>query len=191
MQVSPLTIDTFLHHQVHRLALCFPQFFGSSGNLAPGGRISWKGGPHLGPLAGGEEGAVGSHWLKDGWPAFAVAGFLGIMDLARPHLGPLPRGEERGADTHWLKDGWPAFAVAGFLRFEGSTESRPTGCQAFRPSGIKGMWRRRMAVASKMALATAGPMLMMGVSPAPAEAISLLSMRIISILGESVKWGTR
>ena len=70
-------------------------------------------------------------------------------------------------------------------------ETRKYVGYAFKPSGIMGMERRRMRVASKMALPTAGAMAMMGDSPAPAEGRSLLSRRTISILGMSAKRGTR
>ena len=54
-----------------------------------------------------------------------------------------------------------------------------------------GMERTRLPVASNTALAMAGAMAMMGVSPAPAESRSLRSSRITSVLGTSRKRGTR
>ena len=56
---------------------------------------------------------------------------------------------------------------------------------------MSGIERRRRPVASKIAFATAGATATIGVSPAPAGATSLWSIRITSIGGTSVKRGTR
>jgi hypothetical protein len=60
-----------------------------------------------------------------------------------------------------------------------------------RPLGTNGRERRRMPEASKMALLMAGATAMMGVSPAPAGAMSLRSIRMASTSGRSRKRGTR
>src|SRR5216684_2978720 len=59
------------------------------------------------------------------------------------------------------------------------------------PLGTIGRLLRRTPVASKMALPMAGATAMIGVSPAPAEGISLRSSKTASISGTSRKRGTR
>src|ERR1051325_6099101 len=56
----------------------------------------------------------------------------------------------------------------------------------FKPFGSIGNERRRIPVALKTALPTAGARPTMGVSPAPAEGRSLRSMRTTSIFGASL-----
>ena len=56
---------------------------------------------------------------------------------------------------------------------------------------ISGNLRIRVPVASKIALPTAGAMPTMGVSPAPAETMSLRSSSTLSITGMSANRGTR
>ena len=53
-----------------------------------------------------------------------------------------------------------------------------------------GMERTRIPVASKTAFATAGAIAMIGVSPPPAESMSVLFIRWISSLGRSLNRGT-
>src|SRR4029077_19661666 len=60
-----------------------------------------------------------------------------------------------------------------------------------RPFGASGRGVSRTPLASKMALSIAGATAMMGVSPAPAEGISLRSSKIASISGTSRNRGTR
>lgn len=59
------------------------------------------------------------------------------------------------------------------------------------PRGASGSERSRTPVAWKMALPIAGAMAMIGVSPAPAEGISLRSIKMVSMMGMSPKRGTR
>src|SRR5262249_827559 len=60
-----------------------------------------------------------------------------------------------------------------------------------RPWGIRGMERRRTPIASNIAFATAGPIPVKGVSPAPTGGWSLRSGSTTSISGRSLKRGTR
>src|SRR5690349_4531138 len=62
---------------------------------------------------------------------------------------------------------------------------------AWRPFGTNGKLLRRMPVASNSALPTAGAIVMMGVSPAPADGMSFRSRSTASISGTSRKRGTR
>src|SRR5437016_6128713 len=59
-----------------------------------------------------------------------------------------------------------------------------------KPFGAMGSDRRRMPVALKIALPTAGARPTIGVSPAPAEGTSLRSTNTTSIAGTSLKRGT-
>ena len=59
------------------------------------------------------------------------------------------------------------------------------------PPGSIGMLRIRLPVAVKIALPTAGARPTMGVSPAPADGMSLLSTSTTSMLGTSLNRGTR
>jgi lipase maturation factor 1 len=75
----------------------------------------------------------------------------------------------------------------------GDPQIRParSAHQTFIPWGTIGIDRSRTPVASKMALPTAGAMATIGVSPAPAGATSLRSIRTTSISGASRNRGTR
>src|ERR1700730_9242458 len=63
--------------------------------------------------------------------------------------------------------------------------------QTSMPLGASGRVFRRLPVASKIALPMAGATAMIGVSPAPAGAMSLRSSKIASISGTSRNLGTR
>src|ERR1700730_17977801 len=66
-----------------------------------------------------------------------------------------------------------------------------TWLYVWTPLGANGRAFSRLPVASKIALPIAGAMAMIGVSPAPAGAISLRSSKIASISGTSRNLGTR
>src|SRR5450759_1045448 len=68
---------------------------------------------------------------------------------------------------------------------------RPDRQPGTTPSGTSGSERRRTPVAAKIALAIAGAIARIGVSPAPAGEISGRSMRIISTGGTSSIRSTR
>src|SRR5882724_4561242 len=62
---------------------------------------------------------------------------------------------------------------------------------ALRPFGIIGSDRNRMPLALNIPFPMAGAIPINGVSPAPAEGRSLRSTRTISMIGMSLKRGTR
>src|SRR4051812_18768790 len=69
---------------------------------------------------------------------------------------------------------------------------RPTIAQTgFNPSGTIGIDRTRIPVAAKIALPTAGAILMIGVSPAPSLGRSFRSTSTVSSAGASRNRGTR
>ena len=99
-----------------------------------------------------------------------------------------PRASPWGSDDHVHR---PGGSDDHGHRPGGSDDHvhRP-GDMADHPTRI-GIPRTRIPVAAKTALPIAGAIATMGVSPAPADGISLRSMRMVSIGGMSPKRGTR
>src|SRR6266481_8710317 len=92
--------------------------------------------------------------------------------------------------------GWERVSMAGHRRSvkEHSHDwlcHLALGHAFFRPLGTRGRLFRRWAVALKMAFPIAGATAIIGVSPAPAGAMSLRSSRTASMSGMSRKRGTR
>src|SRR5450759_442680 len=141
-------------------------------------------------------------------PGLLISGGIALTLASEP--GP-------SLSTGW----WPQYAVryegnwrhqtiAGFcyqggfrlrrhLRVAATSVRRPSStgrpgrllAQRMRPSGVSGSERMRRPPAAWMALAIAGAMAMIGVSPAPAEGRSGRSSTVTSIGGTSANRGTR